>query len=114
MCNLKSCTGRNFPLLLQTNEISEESAEYNQQLTQRMLGKIEWRAFHQLAEGLGHTLPEELVPEDYNNEELMQRIHHLLFNVVIISGILTCQNCGRVYQIEKGIPNMLLEETEEQ
>lgn len=114
MCNLKSCTGRNFPLMLQANEVSEESTEYNQVLTQKMLGKINWRVFHQMAEGLGHTLPEELLPEDQANEQLMQRVHHLLFNVIIVSGTLTCQNCGRVYPIDKTIPNMLLEEAEEQ
>jgi multifunctional methyltransferase subunit TRM112 len=114
MCNLKSCAGLNFPLLLQFNEVAEESTEYNQVLTQKMLRKIDWRAFHQVAEGLGHTLPEELSEEDQTNEALMQRIHHLLFNVIIVSGGLTCQKCGRVYPIDKGIPNMLLEETEEQ
>ena len=100
--------------MLQASEVAEETNEFNQALTQKMLGKVDWRAFHQVAEGLGHTLPEELQPEDHANDQLMQRIHHLLFNIVIVTGTLTCQNCGRVYQIDKTIPNMLLEEVEEQ
>lgn len=113
MCNLKSCAGHNFPLILQANEIAEESAEFNQNLTLKMLGKIDWAVFQQTAETLGHTLPEQLSEEDKTNEALLERLHHLLFNLTIVSGGLTCRNCGRVYPIDKGIPNMLLEESEE-
>ncbi|OMJ71102.1 hypothetical protein SteCoe_30780 [Stentor coeruleus] len=113
MCNLKTCAGQNFPLALQANEISEENTEFNLVLTQKMLGKLDWKAFHRVADSLGHTLPEELTPEDQNNDELMQRLHHLLFNIVVLSGTLTCQSCGRAYPIDKGIPNMLLEDSEE-
>ena len=113
MCNLKSCTGRNFPLVLQANEITEESSEFNQELTLKMLNKIDWRVFHQTLENLGHSLPEELNQEDRSNEALLQRIHHLMFNIIITTGTLICQNCNRAYPIDKGIPNMLLEENEE-
>ena len=113
MCNLKSCSGRNLPLVLQVNEITEENSEYNPALTLKMLTKIDWRVFVRTAETLGHTLPEELTAEDQSNEGLMQRVYHLLFNLNVVSGGLSCQNCGRVYPIDKSIPNMLLEEIEE-
>jgi multifunctional methyltransferase subunit TRM112 len=93
--------------------MNEESTEFNPALTQKMLGKIDWKVFARTVETLGHTLPEELSADDQANESLMQRIHHLLFNLNIVSGSLVCQNCGRVYPIDKSIPNMLLEEREE-
>ena len=113
MCNLKTCIGVSLPLTLQVNEMSEESTEYNAALTTKMLGKIDWKVFVRTVEALGHTLPEELSPEDLANENLMKNVYHLLFNLNVVSGSLICQNCGRVYPIEKSIPNMLLEDREE-
>ena len=113
MCNLKTCIGVNLPLTLQVNEMSEENTEYNAVLTTKMLGKIDWKVFVRTVEALGHTLPEELSAEDLANENLMKNVYHLLFNLNVVSGSLICQNCGRVYPIEKSIPNMLLEDREE-
>ena len=52
-----------------------------------------------------------------NQEQLMQEenlkyIHHCLFEVGINEGILVCNNCNKEYIVNKGIPNLVLNDDE--
>lgn len=46
------------------------------------------------------------------NEELLQKLHHLLLEIDVLEGQLECPETGRVFPITDGIPNMLLNEDE--
>jgi uncharacterized protein YbaR (Trm112 family) len=45
--------------------------------------------------------------EDELPEELLRRLHHVLLEIHVVEGAMTCPNCGHVYQIRNGIPNMV-------
>jgi multifunctional methyltransferase subunit TRM112 len=49
---------------------------------------------------------------DINNDEILQFIHHILFEIEIEEGNLICQNCKREYPIKRGIVDMVLKEEE--
>jgi len=46
------------------------------------------------------------------DEEFVQAVHRVLFDVHVISGHLVCPDTGRKFPIKDGIPNMLLNEDE--
>lgn len=107
MCNSHGCAGRNRQLQIQASEVNQGTLEYNQSLTDRMIEKLDWSTFTNVAASLGHSLPDSITTEDRQNSELLQRIFNILFNIDVHSGSLTCQECSRVYPIENGIPNLL-------
>ncbi|MES1912558.1 MAG: hypothetical protein MHM6MM_004813 [Cercozoa sp. M6MM] len=55
------------------------------------------------------TLPETATAAD---EPLLRRLHHVLLELDVLEGDLTCPSCARVYNIRQAIPNMLLNEDE--
>lgn len=63
--------------------------------------------------GCGQDLPDEFQQETASNDpELLQKLHHILLEIDIINGSLTCPETGRIFPISNGIPNMLLNENE--
>lgn len=42
----------------------------------------------------------------------MKALYHVLMNVHLVKGILTCPVSGREFPVQDGIPNMMLEEEE--
>jgi multifunctional methyltransferase subunit TRM112 len=57
------------------------------------------------------TLP-EVKPEEPLEEELLHKLHSVLFEHYLKSGKMTCPGCGHLFPIKDGIPNMLLVEDE--
>ena len=61
---------------------------------------------------LGDDIPSEQPANIGENEELLQKLHHLLLEIDVLEGQLECPETGRVFPITDGIPNMLLNEDE--
>ena len=55
---------------------------------------------------------EKLSPEEIGNADVLQYIHHVLFEVQILDGALVCNNCTKEYEIRDGVPNMVLADNE--
>ena len=55
---------------------------------------------------------ESLSEGDMKNTDILKYIHHVLFENLIVKGALICPNCSREYQIDDGIPNMILKDDE--
>jgi multifunctional methyltransferase subunit TRM112 len=55
---------------------------------------------------------ENLTPDDLKNSDILKYIHHVLFENLIVKGLLVCPNCNREYPIDDGIPNMILKDDE--
>jgi multifunctional methyltransferase subunit TRM112 len=55
---------------------------------------------------------ENLTADELNTADILKYIHHVLFENVIVKGSLVCPNCSRDYQIDDGIPNMILRDDE--
>ncbi|XP_012695957.1 multifunctional methyltransferase subunit TRM112-like protein [Clupea harengus] len=105
---------KGYPLLIKATEVKVNEVEFNPQFISRMIPKLEWSAFIQAAEGLGHlqNLPSTVVPEFENNEDFLRDVHKVLLEVEVIEGCLQCPESGREFPISRGVPNMLLNEDE--
>ncbi len=83
--------------------------------------------------GHGDAVPSNLAEDYEKNEEFLKKAHHALFEVFgfeywvfivlninvfiylqieVITGELECPETGRKFQIQNGIPNMLVNEDE--
>lgn len=92
-----------------------ETTEFNPDFINRLLPRLDWPAIKTAAETVGcaQEFPAEINPEATQNDtELLQKIHHLLLEIDIVEGHLSCPETGRVFPISQGIPNMLLNEDE--
>ncbi|KAI8040834.1 multifunctional methyltransferase subunit TRM112-like protein [Drosophila gunungcola] len=103
-----------FPLKLTIIKKDVVESEFNPTFVERILPKLDWTAVYgaaQVAE-LTEDIP-AVQPENIGeNEVLLQKLHHLLFEIDVLEGQLECPETGRVFPITDGIPNMLLNEDE--
>ncbi|KAN0118191.1 multifunctional methyltransferase [Russula decolorans] len=105
-CHVKGCTTNNFPLKLTNIELALREAEFNPDFLRGFLPRIEWDALIQASREVGDTsLPVER-PEMLD-DDLLRQLHHVLLEINIDNGSMTCPNCGHVYPISNGIPNMV-------
>ena len=79
-----------------------------------MIPKIDWPALCQAAKevGYGEDLPPEVVESYESNEDFLKKAHRILMEVEVLEGNLVCPETGREFPVNKGIPNMLLNEDE--
>ena len=117
-CNVKGVeAGYPLKVLAEEVEISESENPFTVELMQNLLRKIDLAALKSAAtdlemmEGL-EEMNVDSKEEVAGNVELLQKMHHLLFEVHVETGVLTCPESGREFKIESGIPNMLLHEDE--
>ncbi|KAI9632512.1 uncharacterized protein MKK02DRAFT_35380 [Dioszegia hungarica] len=110
-CHVKNCTKDNFPLVFSEVELVIRESEANYDFLRRFMPKLDWPALVDTARSLGdETLPDDQ-PEEWTDEQL-QALHHVLMEMHVEEGNMTCRGCGHVYPISNGIPNMLLAEHE--
>lgn len=91
-----------------------ENQDFNQEFISRILPRLDWPTIRIAAESVGVAadLPAEINLDVAPEPELLQKLHHLLLEIDIIEGHLSCPETGRVFPINQGIPNMLLNEDE--
>ena len=58
------------------------------------------------------TLPPQLSEELGNDPDFLKALYHVLMNVHLVEGMLTCPATGREFPVENEIPNMMIEEDE--
>ncbi|KAF9650405.1 trm112, partial [Thelephora ganbajun] len=110
-CHAKGCTSNNFPLQLKDVQIALREADFNPEFIRGFIPKIEWNALVDAARQLGDTsLPAE--QPEMVDDDLLKALHHVLLEIHVEEGQMTCPNCRHVYPISNGIPNMLLAEHE--
>ncbi|EDW70619.1 multifunctional methyltransferase subunit TRM112-like protein [Drosophila virilis] len=103
-----------YPLKLTINKKDVIESEFNPVFIERLLPKLDWSAVYgaaqvaELAEDIPAAQPENIAED----EQLLQRLHHLLFEIDVLEGQLECPETGRIFPIADGIPNMLLNEDE--
>ncbi|KAH8327619.1 hypothetical protein KR074_003746 [Drosophila pseudoananassae] len=98
----------------QINKKEEVESEFNPTFIERLLPKLDWSAIYgaaQVAE-LADDIPPAQPENIGDNELLLQKLHHLLFEIDVLEGQLECPETGRIFPITDGIPNMLLNEDE--
>lgn len=116
--NTEAAGGNGYPLKITATEIrvddaSEEDSDRQIAFVKGVLGVLDWPALVQAASQMGlSTLPPQLSEEMANDPTFLQALHHVLMNVHLVKGILTCPVTGREFAVSDGIPNMILEEDE--
>ena len=77
-----------------------------------MLPRLDWSAIRMAAGLIGCELPEIIADESTADQDFLQKVHHVLLEIDIVEGQLECPETGRIFPINAGIPNMLLNEDE--
>ncbi|GJJ06225.1 hypothetical protein Clacol_000415 [Clathrus columnatus] len=116
-CHAKGCTSNNFPLKFSDVESQNAEAEFSPDFLKGFYPKIEWNVLITTAKEKFIKFGEVSLPEEQPNledldEETLKKIHHVLLEIDVITGKMSCPNCGHIYPIMSGIPNMLLAEHE--
>lgn len=58
------------------------------------------------------SLPPFLTQSLAEDPSFLKALYHVLMNVHLVKGMLTCPATGREFPVADGIPNMILEEDE--
>ena len=120
-----ACKNGGFPLKITATEIRVDdcinteggSSNYNDErqiaFVKNILGILDWPALVQGAKDMGlSTLPPQLTQELADDSEFLKALHHVLMNVHLVRGVLTCPDTGREFAVRDGIPEFMLEEEE--
>lgn len=111
-CNIRGVT-RGFPLAIEAERLETREAAFNPDFLRHIFPKLEWKALRDAAHTLGlDDLPETVEPAMLEDEAFLRRFHHALLEVHLEEGALVCPETGRKFPVQKGIPNMLLNEDE--
>eukprot|EP00238_Polyblepharides_amylifera_P000094 CAMPEP_0196570856 /NCGR_PEP_ID=MMETSP1081-20130531/1035_1 /TAXON_ID=36882 /ORGANISM="Pyramimonas amylifera, Strain CCMP720" /LENGTH=115 /DNA_ID=CAMNT_0041887537 /DNA_START=194 /DNA_END=541 /DNA_ORIENTATION=+ len=102
-----------YPLRIEATTVETKTADFNPEFLKRMFPKLEWKAFCEASAALGEKgLPAQVSPETLEDEEFLKAFHHSLLELHVEEGALICPETGRKFPVNKGIPNMLLNEDE--
>lgn len=115
-CNVRGVKD-GYPLKIEAEKTEVIECEFNAEMVQGLLSKIDWAALKRAAldldipdlEGLGDDSSSESL---INDEEALKKVHHVLLEVHVLEGSLVCPSSGRKFHVKEGIPNMLLHEDE--
>jgi multifunctional methyltransferase subunit TRM112 len=81
--------------------------------TKSLLPSLDYPALLSGAAALGlNSLPPEITAELVEDEAFLRALYHVLMNVHLVNGMLTCTETGREFPVTDGIVNMMLEESE--
>lgn len=121
-CSVSDCdtSNDNFPLSYDSSKCQlsqDENIEFNAEFLLNIIDRVEWSAIITVAEELGNNSLPKAKPEfsstnasELNEDDLaiLRDLHILLLQTSIIEGEMKCRNCGHIYYIKNGIPNLLL------
>lgn len=121
-CSVSDCdtSNDNFPLSYDSSKCQlsqDENIEFNAEFLLNIIDRVEWSAIITVAEELGNnSLPKaksefsSTNASELNEDDLaiLRDLHILLLQTSIIEGEMKCRNCGHIYYIKNGIPNLLL------
>jgi len=118
--NTAEAKGKGFPLRITAVEVkvidnpdAGASGSRDINFVKKMLPILEWPALVQAASEMGiSTLPPTLTTDLAQSELFLQALYHILMNIHLMKGMLTCPVTGREFPVTDGIPNMMLEEEE--
>ncbi|KAL3761537.1 hypothetical protein ACHAW5_003085 [Stephanodiscus triporus] len=83
------------------------------EFARHVLPVLDWDSLLRAASALGLTsLPESVSTELAEDEGFLRALYHVLMNVHLVDGMLTCEVTGKEFPVTDGIVNMMLEEHE--
>eukprot|EP00518_Triparma_eleuthera_P003022 CAMPEP_0182456000 /NCGR_PEP_ID=MMETSP1319-20130603/1985_1 /TAXON_ID=172717 /ORGANISM="Bolidomonas pacifica, Strain RCC208" /LENGTH=117 /DNA_ID=CAMNT_0024654175 /DNA_START=186 /DNA_END=535 /DNA_ORIENTATION=- len=98
-----------YPLRITASEVQVTDNEYNEEFVRHMLPTLNWGVLVEAAKSVGiTTLPSSLTPALSSDSSFLRALHHVLVNVHVVSGVLTCPETGKEFAISDGIANFML------
>ena len=120
-CSVPACdtSNDNFPLKYEGSKcelVQDDSIEFNPEFLLNILDRVDWDAILSVASDLGNTTLPSVKPtfstavSELSEDDLaiLRDLHVLLMQTSIMEGEMRCKNCGHIYYIKNGIPNLLL------
>mmetsp|Transcript_9561 Transcript_9561/g.17236 ORF Transcript_9561/g.17236 Transcript_9561/m.17236 type:complete len:136 (-) Transcript_9561:561-968(-) len=99
------------PTIPSNNSTDNERREI--EFAKHTLPILKWKSLLQGASAMGlDSLPPSVTPELANDEGFLRALYHVLMDVHLVNGMLTCSETGREFPVTDGIVNMMLEEDE--
>ena len=93
-----------YPLKIVNPQTQDVTVEYNQDMIQNFVKRIDFQALKAACDDLHVELN---IPEDIEHldEQQCSHLHHILFEIEVVAGELHSPS-GRVFPIMSGIPDM--------
>lgn len=112
-CHIKGVKN-GYPFKIEANKVERVNADYDPDFLRRMYNRLKWDAFLDGARSLdcAGSLPVTVTDDTLQDEGFLQQFHHALLEVQLVEGYLVCPETGRKFPVNKGIPNLLLNENE--
>ncbi|VVC39416.1 Hypothetical protein CINCED_3A011397 [Cinara cedri] len=72
-----------YPLRIVAKDVKISEKEFNMEFVTKMIPKLDWKVLVEAAIQIGHGngLPEQLVDDYEEDEDLLKKIHHILMEV---------------------------------
>lgn len=103
---------KGYPLTLEVYEAEEVQVEYSRAFVERMATRLDWRVFRSAAAPFTKVQLPVDVPGSDDDDEVWRTVHRALLEWHVVRGLLRSPD-GAVYNIEKGIPNLIITEVEQ-
>ena len=111
-CNKKGVK-EGYPLIIEATEVEDVKVDFNPDFVRSVFERVNYAALRCATVALKRgPLPDAVSEEMLEDEKFLRVLHHVLFEIVVTEGQLVCPESGRKFPINKGIPNMLLDEDE--
>jgi multifunctional methyltransferase subunit TRM112 len=118
--NSAAAKGKGYPLKITPVEIrvddaNEIGSDPGREIAfvKGIIGMLDWGILVQGASEMGlTTLPETLTDEMVNDHEFLRALYHVLMNVHLMKGVLTCPDTGREFPVTNSIVDFTMEESE--
>lgn len=116
--NSAGAKGKGFPLRITVAQVrvdEEDGVDEDTKISfiQGVLPNVDWPALVAASQAMGiTTLPPILTEDLAENSMFLVALYHVLMNVHLVQGVLTCPVTGREFVVQNEVPNMVLEEDE--
>ena len=107
---------RQYPLKITAVEVRvDDSSEVGTEVSfvKGILGMLDWQILVHAAAEMGlNTLPPSLTEDLAKDDAFCRALYHVLMNVHLVKGMLTCPDTGREFPVTDGIVDFTMEEDE--
>lgn len=118
--NSDAAKGKGWPLQITAIEVRVDDAseigsdsEREISFVRGILGMLDWPTLVKGSSQLGlTTLPPTLSDDMAKDPEFLRALYHVLMNVHLVKGMLTCPDTGREFPVTNGIVDFTMEEDE--
>ena len=110
-CNVRKCA--TSPLTVRPTQTEIIESEFDPKFIISMLHKLDYKVLFDTSELLGlFLIPATFTQTDLEDLNFLKAVHDLISDFHVLEGCMECPKCSRVFPIQKGIPNMLLNKDE--